>query len=459
MDSPAAPPHQSSIHFRPRAGRLADTIPFFWKGQYHIFYLRAIDRVPWEHIVSGDLVHWKELPTALQPDGPADGPDGMHMFTGSAIERDGVFHIFYTGWNANNPNGREFIMHATSPDLVAWTKHPQDMIAPDGVHYANHRDRDFRDAYVFWNDQEQRYWMLLFANDVQTRAGVVGVAVSKDLAAWQQVEPIAGIEGQECPDLFRIGDTWYLLGGSWYSYAKDVRGPYRRPRSSVLDTSFIYAGKRMFDGKRHLWSGWLRDLSPAQDGGAGQWGGTQCVPRELYAGPEGQLHVRPVGEALAAFDKEVLNLADKPSFHSVRSSWSRQGAALLGRGDGGSQVGFDVPDNYLMRCTVQLEGQAELTLALREQPGGGQGYQLVLRPAKQEAQISGRTFCQRRNIDLDASRPIAITAFVQGTIIECFVNDAYAFSCRAYDCPNGRGGLSVSGGQARLLKLSVNVAG
>ena len=88
-------PYTSPIHFRPKVGVLADTIPFFWKGEYHIFYLRgSIGKVPWEHIVSTDLMHWKELPTALLPDGDANGPDGEHMFTGSVCEKDGTFHIF-----------------------------------------------------------------------------------------------------------------------------------------------------------------------------------------------------------------------------------------------------------------------------------------------------------------------------------------------------------------------------
>jgi hypothetical protein len=71
------PPYASPIHFRPKVGVLADTIPFFWKGEYHIFYLHGpMAKVPWEHVVSADLVHWQELPTALRPDGDASGPDG-----------------------------------------------------------------------------------------------------------------------------------------------------------------------------------------------------------------------------------------------------------------------------------------------------------------------------------------------------------------------------------------------
>src|SRR5579862_2200046 len=252
-------PYLSPIHYRPAVGRLADTIPFFWKGEYHIFYLRAIDKVPWEHIVSADLIHWKELPTALVSDGAPDGPDGLHMFTGSVIEHEGTFHIFYTGWNPANPAGREFIMHATSPDLVHWTKHPEDLLAPDGVHYPDHHDRDFRDPYVFYNDADARYWMI-FCSGAHT-----GVAVSTDLRRWEFQPPLAsdytGLGTPECPDLFQIGATYYLIvsptgtNSTIAHHATEIRSPYLDPVSRALDTPILYAAKRLFDGRRHILTG------------------------------------------------------------------------------------------------------------------------------------------------------------------------------------------------------------
>ena len=148
---------------------------------------RSIGNVPWEHIVSTDLTHWKELSTALRPDGAPDGPDGMNMFTGSVTEQNGIFHIFYTGDNSRNPNGFEFICHATSPDLITWTKHPQLAFRADGVTYKN---SDFRDPDVFWNAAEQAFWMLVCARDAKTGQPVQGVARSTDLVSWEQVAPL-----------------------------------------------------------------------------------------------------------------------------------------------------------------------------------------------------------------------------------------------------------------------------
>ena len=455
------PQYASPIHYRPRRGVFADPIPFYWNGEYHVFYLRgAAGPVPWEHIVSRDLVHWKELPTALKVDGAHDGPDGGAMFTGSVVHGEGQFHIFYTGDNGGNPKGNEFIMHATSPDLITWTKHPRDMLAPDPAYYKHGPIRDFRDPHVSWNEKDNCYWMVFFANDAKTGAGVQGRAVSKDLVHWQFQPPLPGAGGQECPDLFQIGDTWYLIGGDHYSIAKDPHGPFSAPPvSAMIDRPFIYAAKRMFDGQRHIWTGWLWDRAGFCDNGQPQWGGTQCLPREIYAGPGGQLYSRPAAEVSAVFTRTVLDLAQKPPLTLRSTPWGYAGTALVGRSlGGGSDCTLEVPDHYMLQCKVQMDPKAVFTLALRETDEPNSGYRLVLCPQKQEATITSAEFHDPpRPIELDASKPITIQAFVQGSMIETFINDQYALSCRAYDYPAGKLGFTVSGGEAKLLELKVKV--
>jgi sucrose-6-phosphate hydrolase SacC (GH32 family) len=427
----------SPIHYRPAADALADTIPFFWKGEYHVFYLRVAPNTPWEHIVSTDLVHWRELPTALVSSGPPDGPDGANMFTGSVTERDGTFHIFYTGHNGNNPRGIEFICHATSPDLITWTKHPQDALAPDGTLYDDRPKRDFRDPYVFWNDVERRWWLVFFGNDAKTHHGVQGLAVSDDLNKWEFQPPLEGACGQECPDLFRLGDHWCLIGGDHYSIADSPRGPYRKPPvSDLIDRPNIYAAKRMFDGKRHVWTGWVWDIPSHRDGERNAWGGTQCLPRELYAGPNGQVYSKPVDEITAAFKKTVLE----------RESL-----------DVGASSSFDVPEHYMLQCQVRLDPKAEWVVYMRQQAEDGKAYRFTLNPEKNEIQLSGPGFNYKRPCPVDVARPIQFEAFVQGTIIECFVNDQYAQSCRAYDSQKGKLTFEARGGAATVLNLAVKV--
>ena len=85
------------------------------------------------------------------------------------------------------------------------------------------------------------------------------------------------------------------------------------------------------------------------------------------------------------------------------------------------------------------------------------GYHLVLRPERREAEIYGAKFNYPRTVAIDTAQPIKIQAFVLGSIIECFINDAYAFSCRAYDWRKGIASIAVSGGNATVEQCVVKV--
>jgi len=444
--------YDSPIHYRPKVGSVADTIPFFWEsryGKYHIIYLRAgVGHVPWEHIVSNDLIHWDELPSAILPDGALDGPDGGDIGTGSVIEHDGTFHIFSTGINPRNKRGEQCIMHATSSDLVTWTKHPDHTFYADDITYKN---AGFRDPYVFWNEEAKAFWMIFCAVDAKSGQWTQGVAESGDLVTWKQTEPLVydppATVAPECPDLFKIGDTWYLIYSVWYPkqktgttdvrFSKEIRGPYRPSPTPAIDTPLFYAAKRMFDGKRHVITGWIRDLGGSKDDGEPQFGGDQCMPREVYAGPNGQLYFRPVPEAVALFDHVVFSSAKNPALNKLPSS-------------------IATPDNYLFECKVQLEPGAEFAVAMRcSEKDNDSGYRLILRPRKQEAEIASSKFSHPRKVDIDYTKPVKIQAFVQGSIIECYLQDEYAFSCRTYDCRAGKLKMSVTGGGAKVTDISV----
>ena len=252
---------------------------------------------------------------------------------------------------------------------------------------------------------------------------------------------------QECPDLFKIGDTWYLLGSggvkqtvgvSSYSFTKDLNGVFRTPPvQDVIDGPAIYAGKRMFDGKRHIWTGWVADTVNQRDDGERIWGGAQCLPRELRAGPDGQLYQRPVEEVTAAFTNTMGSRAEHSALTPAKTRV------------------LQTPDHYMLQGEVQLDPRATLTIAMRQQPDGSGGYKLVLRPWSRHVELSGPGFSYVRNNPLDTSKPIKVRAFVQGSIIECFINDQFAYTCRAYNYSTGRLSLKVEGGNATLRDLAV----
>jgi sucrose-6-phosphate hydrolase SacC (GH32 family) len=395
------PPVGKGFRFVPSRRQVGDTMPFYWNGEYHVYYLMNPTgnyQINWEHIVSKDLVNWRELPPALryEPDDPA-GPDGVCIFTGDVEEKDGVFHAWYTSWNPRNRAGREFISHATSRDLIHWTKHREHMIGPDGIHYANHRERDFRDPEIIWNEEKEEYSMYVFANVPNEEGGRFGLLTSKDLIKWEQELPIEGVPGGETPSHLKIGDTYYIISNDYgYSHADSIEGPFKRaklPNGIVVEEldGLQTAAKTLWDGKRYVWFG-------------GWCGRSMPIPHEIYAGPGGLLYVKPVEEMVAVFDETALDLAKEPL-----------------------ETVIDVPLAYMLECRVMLSPTSRFTVSFGETVH----FSLVANndPNNGKLSLAGSETDVTRPCPVATSLPTKVQAFVDETLIEFFVNDQFVQTC------------------------------
>jgi len=437
----------SPLHFRPKTGRAGDVIAYYWKGQYHLFYLHG---PVWAHNVSTDLIHWTELPVALEKSADPLDPDGEACWTGSIVEHGGTFTLFYTGKNKKDPKGDQKVMVATSKDLIHWQKQPTRTFYADGKIYwskpingpgepMRYHHQAFRDPDVFWDEKENRWGMLLHAMTAEGHRACIGLYTSPDLVNWMPHAPLATYAEQislDCPHAAPMGGRWFIIAADTsYVSTETVQGPYP-PDMKLYDSGNLFVPKSLFDGKRRVIWGWINDLEGNRDSGKGIWGGTLCLPREIYPGPNGQLYSRPAAEATAAFTETAWKLLSPKSLPK------------------GGRCSFKVPNDYMLRCTVQLDPEAVLTLRMRQQQDGA-GYPLVVDPKKQEVGLSRGKSRFARGVELDAAEPIAIQAFVQGSIIECFIDDRFAFTLREYDYSKGELGFEVTGGSAKILDLTV----
>jgi sucrose-6-phosphate hydrolase SacC (GH32 family) len=170
-------------------GGIGDAMPFYHEGHWHVFHMQS-EPVSIGHRVSRDLVNWEVRPIAIP------GP----MATGSVIEHKGTFYFFYTG-----PGQTVYL--ATSEDLDHWTIHENNpLVTADGKQYVG---PDFRDPYVFRNEAEDCWWMLICTRVPgrhRMRSGCIGVYKSKDLLNWEAAEPLCAPETNshhECPQVMR----------------------------------------------------------------------------------------------------------------------------------------------------------------------------------------------------------------------------------------------------------------
>ena len=89
------------FHIEPPDGWLNDPNGLsFYKGEYHVYFqyspIAADGHTPrgWGHYHGADLMHMVYDKAVMMPDIPEDSHG---VYSGSAIENDGVLHIFYTG--------------------------------------------------------------------------------------------------------------------------------------------------------------------------------------------------------------------------------------------------------------------------------------------------------------------------------------------------------------------------
>lgn len=468
-----------SILYRPTDGVAADFIPFYWDGDYHLFYLKDYrepaahgEGTPWFHLVTRDFVHFENWGEAI-PCGTPDAQD-LWIFTGSVIEKDGVFHIFYTAHNRNlRPSGgkTEAVAHATSTDLRTWTKDPDFLIyAPEEAGYEPH---DWRDSFVFWNEEAGEYWMLLAARKSTgpiRHRGCVALMASQDLQHWELREPFWAPDEymtHECPDLFRIGDWWYLVDSTFsercvthYRMSRSLQGPWLAPANDTFDARAYYAAKTAGNGLRRFGFGWLPTRDEEKDDGGWQWGG-ELVVDELVQQPDGTLTVRMPDTVQAAFTQPV------PLSPLARlGAWEASGSTVQAAADGRLSMLTlgEMPDECLLETTITYQpGTYQCGVLLRADAELEYYYQVRLEPANQRIVFDrwprpgDQPFMLERPLAMQPNVPVTLRILVDGTNVVVYANDLVALSCRMYDHRVGHAGLLVTEGAAAFEDITVKI--
>ncbi|MCE5198107.1 MAG: glycoside hydrolase family 32 protein [Armatimonadota bacterium] len=464
--------------YKPDDGYTADFIPFYWNDSYHLFYLkdyRDVDKhgegTPWFQIVTRDFVNFEDWGEAI-PRG-AQGTQDLWIFTGSAIEANSEFSIFYTAHNHHMmEQGKpcQAVTLATSPDLRTWTKHPEVMMyAPGDKGYEPH---DWRDPFVFWNEEAGEYWMLLAARlsaiKPSRNRGCTALMASPDLKTWELRDPFWAPNEyftHECPDLFKMGDWWYLVYSTFtercvthYRMSRSINGPWLAPANDAFDTRAYYAAKTASDGDKRYIFGWLATRDGEKDEGGWQWGGC-LVAHEITQQPDGTLDVR-VPESVPAVFTEPHSLSSKPMLgkwdigggHIASASVGEQSMITLG----------EMPQECMIETEITYHpGTYSFGLLLRADENLENYYQLRFEPANSRMVFDrwprpgDVPFMFERPLEMTPGKPIKLRVIVDGTAVVAYANNKIALSCRMYNHPTGALGLFVTEGEADFGGVSV----
>jgi beta-fructofuranosidase len=462
------------VFYRPDDGFVGDVVPFYWKGEYHAFYMKAplvpkgprrFDYNPYGHVVSRDLCTWNELPNAIELGEPGD-PDSQTCSTGSVIERNAVFHLFYIG--RTGVDLPELVCHATSRDLVKWEKDKRNPIMrADGKWY---EEVDWRDPFVFWNEEAGEYWMILTARTRQgpvSRRGCLGLAVSPDLVNWEIRPPIWSpnlFHTPECPDLFRWDKKWVLVFSTFTDYvthyrlAQTLDGPWTAPSNDLLDSRACYAQKTAGEGHSRYAFGWLPTREGGRDTGPWQWGGNLVVSR-VGLSAEGNLHMTMPPSTALLFPR-VVDPIPQP---------------LLGRWETSSEVlrnspldGFSaclmgaMPERFRFELIMNpTSGTRYCGVLLRADKDLDRYYQLRWEPRRGRVTFDrwprprAEPFMLERQVDGNGSDKVKLNVIVEESAIVTYINDRVAFCNRGYDHKDGQVGVFVVEGEASFSNIKL----
>ncbi|WP_245799334.1 glycoside hydrolase family 32 protein [Virgibacillus siamensis] len=325
QDTVQSDPFRLHYHIMPPIGLLNDPNGFvYFQGQYHLFYQwnpfeTKHGRKFWGHVISDDLVHWKQAPIALAPDQWYD-KDGC--YSGSAVVHKDTMYVFYTG-NVKDENGIRVSYQclATSNDGLTFEKKGPIIHVPEG--YTAH----FRDPKVF---QKAGTWYMVIGAQTEDEQGAVVLYTSTDLENWEFIGPFAGSKmngfGEfgymwECPDLFELDGNDVLifspqgLEANGYLYNNIYQSGYvagtldtEKPAFAhggfhELDRGFdFYAPQTTEDPKgRRLLFGWMGNAEegdnrhPTIDH---RWIHAMTIPRKVTWN-DGKLLQQPVEELKA----------------------------------------------------------------------------------------------------------------------------------------------------------------
>ena len=458
-----------NIFYKPKDGWVGDTIPFAHDGKFYIYYLHDERkgntqdeygyRTSWNLLITEDGVNVKDCKVVL-PVGEYDDAD-YACYTGSVIEgNDGNFHMFYTAQNNYNPkyhrDGKplQYVAHAISTDLINWEKLPELTFGADERIY---EPFDWRDPFVFYNEEEKCFDMLLAARlrgASEKNGGCVGLCRSYDLLHWEAKEPFYNPETymtHECPDLFKLGNKWYLVYSTFsekfvthYRMSDKLSGPWTSPIEDTFDGRAFYAAKTAQVG----------------DFGQYEWGGN-FIAHEINQTTDNKLTVKPAEGLINMFNNEFVN--EKLNKVEIENYEGEKSYVIDG-----------MKDTCMIEAVIEFsEGVRSFGIGLRQDSALANGYYLRFEPFYNRivADMWPRRIRGVNQWYVDGDKPfmvelerpfdykslkdnkVHIRVVADGSIICLYVNDITALTMRAYNLNRTNWGFFVKDGSIRVSDI------
>ena len=476
-------------------GGVGDPMPFYdaKNSEFKVLYLqdyannKAYCFHPYWGLKTKDCSSYESLGEILSA-GSNDFQQDAALGTGCCFynEADGLYYIYYTGENGKCTN-RQVVMRATSPDFKTWTR--DNLWQLNGPEYG-YNGFDFRDPQIFKGD-DGKFHMVIATRPQAGGNGIFAEFVSADMKNWESAGdfPMVWDRFCECPDVFKMGDWWYLvysesfktswsrkvkymMADSWENLKKCFNDPGanwpKDGREGVLDSRAFYAGKTASNGTdRYIW-GWcpyrpvddidVRNINVgAGDGNEPKWGGA-LVCHKVLQHEDGTLTLTAV--------PSLNNKYNKPQ--TVREMESKGYANGKLTGEGAYVLYNRLGYHNHMSFTVKTAGNTDkFGVSLFRGSDSKKYYTMVFNPEgendrkinMEQEGAEGKGFIEAVDsykFQRPADNVYNIDIYTDNSVFVIYVNDNICYTMRLYGIQKNCWSINNYGGEIEVSNLKVS---
>lgn len=477
-------------YYKPFSGYVADPMPFYdpVAKDFKIMYLQdyrpnpEATYHPFWGVCTTDAASYTSL-GELIPCGGRDEQDAA-LGTGSTIynEADKLYYTFFTAhkYELGDGDSREMVMVATSPDFKTWTKNHTFYLK--GADYGYERN-DFRDPFVFADDNGLYH---LIVATKKNGKGVLAEWTSTDLKTWEHKGEFMTCMWDrfyECPDVFKMGDWWYLVYSELHDAVRRVQyfkgrtldelkactandaGLWPDDHEGFLDGRGLYAGKTASNGTdRYIW-GWCATRTGQDNTKAIDWGGN-LVAHRVIQHEDGTLTLGEVKGIAAKFTGAATPSIAAKSDNSDSGSVDGDAANLKLTGNAWAlfpRLGY----NNRIEFTVKTTGNRDrFGISLVRGTDADVFYSLIFNDESDDRRKinfeqqgkEGSGFLANNdsyNFQRPADNTYHVVIYTDNSVLTMYVNDVCCYTNRIYGIQRNCWSIDSFSGTVEVTGLSV----
>ena len=469
----AGDPHRPIFHAIPAANWMNEPHGlFFYNGLYHIFYQKNgngpyFGRLNWGHQTSPDLVAWTEKTVAISPDPGSYDQEGC--WSGCAILKDGLPKIMYTGVDGSTA---QMCLVDISADATVFTKFSGNPVVSTPP--APYTSNDFRDPYIW---QENGLFYMIIGSGLGNSGQSGGATLlykSTNLISWQYLDVLhKGFPATDNSGIFWEVPSFLTFGNQRVLTAQPVPQPGSPARILYWTGSFqneeftadslhpkvLEPGDNLLgvtsinhptDSTKYLAIGIIPDILPGTEQRKNGWANLMSLPREWSLSADGKTLLQKPFEELEKLRgpyQHFENIAVAAGQSNFLPSASGRHLEIRAKIDPGtaSRVGL---------VLAKSDDGTERTRIFWEVPFN------ILQIERSNSSTNSSTpeGTVSTNFEATAGQPLDLHVFLDGSVLEVFINETKALSStRIYpENPSSIGlDLFTQGGTATFQTIDV----